>query len=228
MVIENKILPNPYYDYPYMIIKDFLPKDIISQIQQRVYKSSESKRAEVKSVVLNSVVDSTVKESIRKTDIYDLDDDLKEIYMDSFLRHQPSIEEYFSIALTLSTDVQVLEYQKGFFYKKHSDDSNDLLDREGNLAGFMLVAPQRKITTVLFGSDYSETPKAPESFCGGELIFNYLYNQDKEVIKYEPKAGDMLVFPSNPFFSHEVKMVEEGYRLTLVQWHNGIVGGYTK
>jgi SM-20-related protein len=35
-----------------------------------------------------------------------------------------------------------------------------------------------------------------------------------------PEAGDMVVFFSNPYFSHEVLPVKEGYRLSLVQWHN--------
>lgn len=90
------------------------------------------------------------------------------------------IEEYFSTALTLSTDIQVLEYTKGCFYIKHSDDSS-------------------------------------------ELLFNYLKESEGNTIKLEPKARDMIVFPSNPYFSHEVLKVKEDYRLTLVQWHDGIV-----
>ena len=61
-----------------------------------------------------------------------------------------------------------------------------------------------------------------QSFTGGELMFNYLYGSEGEPVKIKPDAGDMIVFPSNPYFSHEVLPVHEGYRLTLVQWHDAI------
>ena len=32
----------------------------------------------------------------------------------------------------------------------------------------------------------------------------------------------MIVFPSNPYFSHEVLTIRSGYRLSLVQWHDTI------
>lgn len=54
-------------------------------------------------------------------------------------------------------------------------------------------------------------------------MFNYLFDAQGNNIKFIPEAGDMIVFPSNPIFSHEVLRVEDGYRLTLVQWHNAIV-----
>jgi SM-20-related protein len=61
-----------------------------------------------------------------------------------------------------------------------------------------------------------------EGFSGGELLFNYLYDKEGSLVKIKPQAGDMVVFPSNPYFSHEVLPVKEGYRLTLVQWHDAI------
>jgi SM-20-related protein len=221
LVLVNNSVPNMQNDYPYMIIKDFLPKEIIKLIQDRVYEKSDAVVAEINNLVQSTTVESTIKDSIRKTNMYALDDDLLDIYEEAFLEHKPSIEEYFSIRLTQYSQLQVLEYLKGFFYKNHSDDSNGLADNDGNPIAFIPVAPQRKITTILFGSDHSDTPKAPESFSGGEILFNYLSDKDGNTIEYKPVAGDMLVFPSNPYFSHEVKMVEDGYRLTLVQWHDG-------
>jgi SM-20-related protein len=133
------------------------------------------------------------------------------------------IEEYFNIALTLATDVQVLEYKKGFFYIKHADDSSEIIDKDQQTIGFKLVAPQRKLTTVLFATSYA-THMDEKTYCfsGGELMFNYLYTKEGETVKIKPEAGDMIIFPSNPYFSHEVLPVEEGYRLTLVQWHDAL------
>jgi SM-20-related protein len=119
----------------------------------------------------------------------------------------------------------MLQYKKGFFYKKHADDSSELIDTNNQTVGFVNVAPQRKITTVLFGTTCQDDEETNNkySFKGGELVFNYLYDKNNNQIKFKPKAGDMIIFPSNPYFSHEVLPVTNGYRLTLVQWHDGII-----
>ena len=138
-----------------------------------------------------------------------------------YSKHQKDIEEFFSLPLTTSTKIQTLEYTKGSFYKAHSDDSNVLL-KDDELVGFIPVAPQRKITSVLFTTSHNKE-KTKNSFQGGELVFNYLYDEEEKQIRLEPQAGDMIVFLSNPYFTHEVLEVKDGYRLSLVQWHDGII-----
>lgn len=222
--VENKLLPNPYMDYPYLIIKNFLPKKICDEIARFTkIKDEDAKDAKVKVEVTSGVVQPKLKKEYRKTNIYKLKKSYEKLYQKQFKKYQPMIEEYFSTALTFSTDVQVLEYTKGCFYIKHSDDSSEILDDDKNTIGFLNVAPQRKITTVVFATSFDENTKDELSFSGGELLFNYLYDENGQTVKLEPKAGDMVVFPSNPYFSHEVLKVKEGYRLTLVQWHDGIL-----
>jgi len=50
-----------------------------------------------------------------------------------------------------------------------------------------------------------------DNFQGGDLI---LCND----IKYNLQAGDVLVFPSNFLYPHEVKMVTDGIRFSFVSW----------
>ncbi|MDX1296395.1 MAG: 2OG-Fe(II) oxygenase, partial [Sulfurimonadaceae bacterium] len=157
-----------------------------------------------------------------KTAIHKLPEPMLEEYRSSFLHHQRQIEEYFSIALTTATEVQALEYTQGAFYIKHADDSNEVVNEQGETIGFVQVAPLRKITTVLFATSHVGSGGDATQFSGGELVFNYLYDRDGNQIRLQPKAGEMVIFPSNPLFSHEVLPVKEGYRLTLVQWHNGL------
>lgn len=221
--LETRLMPSPYLDYPYLLIENFLPEALCRDIAEHANRESEAERARVKSTVLGTVVAPDVDESIRKTVIHPLSEIHRESYARSFALHQQSIEEYFRIALTTATDVQVLEYTKGAFYIKHADDSNELLNDKGETAGFLQVAPQRKITTVLFATTYDPVRNDPFHFGGGGLRFNYLFDAEGDPVTFYPKAGDMLVFPSNPLFSHEVLPVESGYRLTLVQWHNGII-----
>jgi len=206
-----------------LIIKNFLSKSVCYEISNYTYNTSETYKAQIKSKVLNSVVDPSINESIRKTKIHKLPNSFLSIYEENFKAHQSEIENYFSLALTTSTKAQVLEYTKGSFYIKHSDDSNELVNEAGETVGFTQVAPQRKLTTVLFLTSHEKHSDDNYSFKGGELIFNYLFDKDGNQIKLYPQAGDMVVFPSNPIYSHEVLPVKDGYRLTLAQWHNAVV-----
>ncbi|MBN2768320.1 MAG: 2OG-Fe(II) oxygenase [Campylobacterales bacterium] len=224
MNIQNLFLPNPYHKTPFLIIENFLSKQECAFIAKEAYKDECAKQAEVKHMLLDSIVNPAVDKTIRKTLIHKPSALFEELYTKSFLRSQSTIEAYFSAPLTTSTPLQVLAYKKGYFYIKHSDDSNEIIDKEGQTIGFQLVAPQRKITTVAFGTSHiSYANSDTYHFRGGELVFNYLYHKDGTQVSLKPKAGDMIAFPSNPLFSHEVKIVEEGFRLTLVQWHNAII-----
>lgn len=218
---QNKLLPNPYYDYPYLIIKDFLPQSICEEIRNTIQHNNDATDAKIRQKN-ELLLEETLNKQIRKTKIYELNASHKKIYEKSFYEHQKEIENFFSVALTTSTPIQVLEYTQGSFYKAHSDDSNVLL-KDDAVVGFVNVAPQRKVTSVLFMTTNSEENDLNNSFSGGELVFNYLYDENKENITYKPQAGDMILFLSNPIFTHEVKEVKSGYRLTLVQWHDAIV-----
>ena len=218
---QNKLLPNPYYDYPYLIIKNFLPENLCNEIVDVIQDNNDATEAKIRQKN-DLFLEETLNKQIRKTKIYELSQSYKELYEASFYQHQKEIEDFFSVALTTSTPIQVLEYTQGSFYKAHSDDSNVLL-KENQIVGFVNVAPQRKVTSVLFMTSRSEEDVSNNSFNGGELVFNYLYDENKETITFKPQAGDMILFLSNPIFTHEVKEVKSGYRLTLVQWHDAIV-----
>jgi SM-20-related protein len=47
MYIENKILTNPYYDFPYLVIKNFLSKKLSIEIVSFIKKSNDYKKAQV-------------------------------------------------------------------------------------------------------------------------------------------------------------------------------------
>jgi SM-20-related protein len=217
--IETKLLPNPYYDYPYLIIDNFLSIHECDEINKQIKEDDNYQKAQIKTIDI--VISSETNEEIRKTNIYSLSEKYLDIYTNRFLEHQALIENYFKIALTTSTEVQVLEYLKDSFYTMHSDDSS-MLYKDEELIGFLPVAKQRRISTVLFTTSYDENI-SDNTFTGGELLFNFLYDKDGNEIKVKPKAGTMLVFLSNPFFTHEVLRVNQGRRISLVQWHNAII-----
>jgi SM-20-related protein len=221
--IENKILPNPYVEYPYIIVKNFLSKKLMKFIVDATQNKENKVQAQVKVEATKGIVESQIIQKYRKTNIYELEKKFQRLYKKRFLKLKPEFEKFYNVMLTQSTDIQVLEYKQGFYYVKHADDSSEIADKNGQTIGFKCVAPQRKLTTVLFATSYDEINDDGYHFRGGELLFNYLYDENGNKIKYKPQAGDMIVFPSNPFFSHEVLKVQQGYRLTLVQWHDAII-----
>lgn len=210
--IPTKRLPNPYHDFPYMVLEGVLSPAECRAITQAALEDRNAVAAELRGRALDT--------AIRKTDIHTLSPEHLAIYEHRFAAVRCEIEEFFALSLGQATDVQVLGYESGSFYVKHSDDSSELRDGEGNLVGFRSVAPERKLTTVLFTTSYTPNPTDTDHFSGGELLFNYLCDEQGNTITLRPEAGDMVVFLSNPYFSHEVLPVTGGYRLSLVQWHN--------
>lgn len=76
---------------------------------------------------------------------------------------------------------------------------------------------------ILFTTNHSDDLNSQDSFSGGELVFNFLYDKHGNNIEIKPTAGQLIVFLSNPYFTHEVKNVTKGRRISLVQWHNTIL-----
>lgn len=217
--IETKLLPNPYYDYPFLIIENFLDENECYEINKKVKEDDDYQKAQIK--IQKLITTAKINEKIRKTNIYSLNEKYLEIYTKRFLNYQPIIEEYFKLALTTSTNIQVLEYIKDSFYAMHSDDSS-MIYKDNELIGFVPVAKQRKVSSVLFTTSTNKVA-SDNTFTGGELLFNFLYDENGNEVKIKPKAGDMVLFLSNPYFTHEVLKVIEGRRITLVQWHNAII-----
>jgi len=220
--LENKLLANQYNDYPFMIIKNFLSDEMCKDIINDIKKHNDYVKAQI---LINdtNIINSKLNESFRKTNLYELNEDFLTIYKNRFRDFTIDIEKFFNLIITNSTDVQVLEYHKDYYYKKHADDSSELVDKSNNTVDFKCIMPQRKLSSVLFTTNYSNEITDSYSFNGGELLFNYLYDNEKNTYSFRPKMGDLIVFPSNPIFSHEILKVKEGYRLTLVQWHDAII-----
>lgn len=215
MEIPTARLPNPYHDFPYMVIKGVLTPEECQAITLSALNDEQAVSAQLRGRSLDT--------EIRKTDIHTLSPKHRKMYDSRYESLKREIEEFFALSITSSTDVQVLGYESGSFYLKHSDDSSELRNSEGKTIGFRTVAPERKLTSIVFTTSHTLHPADMDHFSGGELLFNYLSDADGNTITYLPQAGDMVVFLSNPYFSHEVLPVQKGFRLSLVQWHNALL-----
>ena len=60
MDIENRLLPNPYYDYPYLIISDFFNENECNVVNQFIKEDSEFKTAKLRTKNSESILDKVV------------------------------------------------------------------------------------------------------------------------------------------------------------------------
>jgi predicted 2-oxoglutarate/Fe(II)-dependent dioxygenase YbiX len=83
---------------------------------------------------------------------------------------------------------QVLKYGHGQHFEGHADD------------GFR------------FPRTVSITAYLNDSYTGGELEYKHFG------LKFKPDRGDVLIFPSNYVYNHQVLPVDTGLRYALVNW----------
>lgn len=99
--------------------------------------------------------------------------------------------DYYRIALDHTQEgVQLLKYGVGQFFTPHIDDSPR--------------RPRRVSYSYYVNEDYE----------GGEIVFTNFG------VTVKPKAHQLLVFPSNYAYRHEVQPVTSGTRYAMVQWWN--------
>ena len=214
--IATPLLPSPYEAYPYLLIENFLDENICKEIIDTAQTDHDGIEATLRSDK------STLNTQIRNTKIHKLSTRHQALYTSALESIRPQVEKFFSLSLTQSTQPQLLEYTQGSFYKAHSDDSSVLL-KDTQVMGFKQVAPQRKITTLLFLSEHTQEVTSPYQFSGGALSFTYFEDAEGKAIRFTPKMGSLIVFGSNPIYTHEVDEVTDGYRLTVAQWHDALL-----
>lgn len=108
----------------------------------------------------------------------------------------------------LCEPLQFLKYdesKKGHFLA-HTD--NAYYDARGR---FIHAAPNRHITCIAYIN---------EDYEGGELILNSVKDDYGNQIIMRPKVGQVVIFPSDLRFTHEVKPVTKGRRYSIVGWYN--------
>ena len=117
---------------------------------------------------------------------------LHEQIFDRFERDfRTSYERYmqdFKVPCSQKEDYEILKYGEGNFFIDHIDD------------GLFMT---RKVSIVYYFND---------NYDGGEIIFPRF---DLEI---KPKANQLLLFPANYIYNHNVNEVTKGTRYSMVNW----------
>jgi hypothetical protein len=101
-----------------------------------------------------------------------------------------------------------LRYSKGMYLGVHNDNDTNFRAEKGKkyIPKGQLGARQTIAIMAYFNDCVNEGEVGENQYSGGELFFPYLG------IKYQAKAGDIVVFPCNFIATHGVHTVKEGNR----------------
>jgi hypothetical protein len=121
--------------------------------------------------------------------------------------------EYMKEYPTSFQDIQwqeahrLLYYQPGARMGTHSDNTPGEHSRDGKTYKD-LVAPVRVLCALQFLSDWvpDDDPEG-DDFTGGEISWPYVG------VTHEPQKGDLLIYPANFVYSHQVDPVLAGHRI---------------
>lgn len=108
-----------------------------------------------------------------------------------------------------AASTELFAYPPGIGIKMHVDDH--VRDK---VSGKLIASdPYRGITVILYLND---------EFEGGEIYFN---KQDKLI---KPAPGTLVMFPSNRYFTHEVKPITSGMRFSYQRMYSIFSGASGK
>jgi|TARA_A100000172_G_scaffold80524_1_gene70342 predicted 2-oxoglutarate/Fe(II)-dependent dioxygenase YbiX len=103
-------------------------------------------------------------------------------------------ENNINLELKRITNVTLLKYEKGGFYKTHIDHN-------------LNKAPRNLSCVIFLNNDYE----------GGNLKF-YTLDFKEVILEVKPEVGKLVIFPSYFMYPHKAETVKKGIRYTIVSW----------
>ena len=115
---------------------------------------------------------------------------------------------------------QVLGYGVGYFFSNHCDNcvgGSLSPEKRYHEQPWWCNTPNRKFTVIMYLNDQSDDYAPHGTYSGGALSLTRV-RRNGQVVTFRPRAGDLVCFPSNYLFQHEVQPVTRGYRFSCVTW----------
>jgi predicted 2-oxoglutarate/Fe(II)-dependent dioxygenase YbiX len=142
-------------------------------------------------------------EEVRRAESVDVDEATLALVENRLDGLREQLAAFFGVPLTEREGTSLLRYPAGGFYRPHRDYGAD-----GTWPG----AARRQVAVVIFlNSSREQDPAGP--FAGGCLR---LWPDDEQAIDLWPQEGTVVAFRASML--HEVTVVAEGTRETLVDW----------
>lgn len=184
-----------------LIVKQFFEPDVCAEMLAELQAApSNSSTVSGRGPLRN--VDENVRKSLR---ILPSDKTVERVTR-RLLERQGEVEEHFGIKLDKCEDPQFLHYQVGDFFVAHQDGNTGLL---------RLETEKRRISTIIFLSNESDTPQS-DSHCGGSLVFSN-YRLTPGVFRMVGERGTLVAFRSET--THEITPLTHGERFSIASWY---------
>jgi len=97
-------------------------------------------------------------------------------------------------------------------FEQHCDGAVRLLD-----GSYKLV--ERRMVTSLCYLNTKDSNLIGFGYSGGSLVFPGITDTDGKPLTYEPKEGDLVIFPSSWEYCHAVTPITTGYRTAITTFH---------
>lgn len=207
---QSRFLPDPGHDYPFFIRENLISAADCDALVENALTNGYRKPA---------TVGGSVATSIRKTDYLLPDPQFRSLYIELINSVKPEVEAFFGMQLAETGETQTYGYPPSGHYILHADDSVRQYNDQGELTHWKITNPNRAISTVFYLTDSVLEITGPNQCVGGNLAFEYLVDKSNNHCLIEPKKGMYIAFPSNPYFSHRVHEIHEGYRVVIVNWY---------
>lgn len=174
---------------PGIAVFDNVFTESMDYVNEIIYQEIEWRSAEV-----GLDEGRAIKTNIRDTDVIKLQEgngilgDFVKSFRNAIDPHLNQYKYFYGVETQTYENAQLLRYGVGQEYIKHVDDSPRLT--------------RRVSLTYYLNDDYE----------GGDVEF------DKFNLRFKAQKNQLLVFPSNYMYNHQVHPVTSGLRYVIVQW----------
>lgn len=195
--------PNAHGWPDLLVVEHFLEPGTCKQIVTEM-TAAQGDAASVYGVAASGAVDQNVRRTLRIRPSAET----VELLTRRLFELKNTVESHFRVALSECEDPQFLRYREGDFFVAHQDGNTGLL---------RLDSERRLVSTVIFLSDESDSPR-PGAHCGGSLLFtNLRAGPDARKFRMMGEVGTLVAFRAET--THEVTPVIHGERYSIVSWY---------
>ena len=168
---------------------------------------NEIRRAESTAALSYGHSDSgLVDNKVRRVRSARISDEISQHIMAKLNQELSQLQKYFDLSPGDWEQPEFLWYATGDFFVAHQDGNTGLIKLESDRL--------RRISVSIFLNSQTDEP-APDSYCGGALVFTD-YRKDEEFV-LRGEAGTLVAFRSE--LTHEVRPVTCGDRFAIVVWY---------
>ncbi len=124
-----------------------------------------------------------------------------------------AVNEHWGTSFNLGIIPEVGRQYSIYFKGQYCNVHHDVIIRNKQL-----IRASRRLTVLLYLNPWHHEEGKAGTFAGGTLLFPSIIDCYGQPFQVQPKAGTLVIFPSNPKYVHLVSEVTYGERHTIVMF----------